>query len=151
MNRAAVLAAPPSGCRPCWVSTIAWRLGEDLLPGVREPVRHFELWIRLWTRADTSQRRTFRDAWKATLVQLPTQGLTWQCASGGVRITILLLREVGWRPAAPDVWCNEHEEPLTVLDSTPYASVTLLDALRRAFTRKVWAGACQHFAGGGLQ
>jgi hypothetical protein len=67
MRRNACMSVVPAGSQPCSTTLIAWRLGADADPAVREPLNQLAMWRRLWTTSRPKERDDIRRAWQRAI------------------------------------------------------------------------------------
>ena len=151
MRRAAIRSVKNAGTQPCTTTTLAWRLGNRRDPGVQVPLDQIKLWMRLWGRANTTQRRDIRIAWSRALPRILLNGIHWERVSGPMQATIAVLSQIGWHPVQPNRWMDGGKDNLAELEWATFANTAITEAVAEELERLAWRDAASHFLGAGLE
>ena len=150
-------------------TTLAWHLGVDADPGIKEPLRQVATWIDLRTSllsggyVDRLKWISIQGAWFRLIQDKRLTQLGWRIATGPTAATILTLRSLGWEPTTPTHWCAQHPDlggdtVFAVLasdgDAGPCSEKDkreIMDAIREDLLNQHWVKASKHYLGGGLE
>ena len=99
------------------------------------PLDQIKLWMRLWGRATSTQRRDIRTAWSRAIPRILLNGIHWDRVSGPMQATIAVIAQIGWHSAAPDRWVDTEKANLAELEWSLFANAGILEAMAAAIEK----------------
>jgi hypothetical protein len=152
MRRNACASVVPAGSQACPTSLIAWRLGPEVDPAVREPVRQVSMWMRLWETSNRRDKEDIRKAWTRAIPRVLLGGVHWGRVTGPLQATVATLGQLGWTPNGPTRWLTPSKEHYAdIEDPAPTAAADIVGAIKETAEMANWKGAAAHHLGGGLE
>ncbi|CAK0831769.1 unnamed protein product, partial [Prorocentrum cordatum] len=147
--QAADLAGHTVGGR-CTASVLLLHYQDDdpKMSVVKDQVKQ---WFQFW-EAHPELRERVRRGWRAMLKRLiylrPRS--RWRCVTGPMGALIMMLRELGWTPRAPDHWLDDQGDEWKHMGDAADSHDELYEALCSSARRDLWQQAGGHPAGQGL-